>query len=257
MVNKCRVFYFSALCFLLFLFFTMFNIVIFSDIVDIMCKDFFKNNDNLYYEFLENGISENTVKTFISTDAFSSFVYTDVMSNQEISDNEILQLFNNVENELSDFQNLTLNSVRNSKIELLLHNDDIISQFNLYKKNILLFNNIFNIKIITVIFLFIFLFLQLLYIDKGYKVILYLAFAFFFSALVQLLLLFLFTILKVFFHNSLNLLYNVINDIFNSLIFPTIFTMFFSVGVGILLIRTYNIIRKKVIYENKFSRRFI
>lgn len=257
MVNKRRVFYFSALCFLLFLFFTMFNIIIFSDIVDIMCKGFFKNNNNLYYEFLENGISENTVKSFISTDAFSSFVYTDVMSNQEISDNKILQLFNNVENELSDFQNLTLNSVRNSKVELLLHNDDIISQFNLYKKNILLFNNIFNIKIITVIFLFILLFLQLLYIDKGYKVILYLAFAFFFSALVQLLLLFLFTILKVLFHNSLNLLYNVINDVFNSLIFPTIFTIVFSVGVGILLIRTYNIIRKKVIYENKFGRRFI
>lgn len=257
MVNKRRVFYFSALCFLLFLFFTMFNIIIFSDIVDIMCKGFFKNNNNLYYEFLENGISEDTVKSFISTDAFSSFVYTDVMSNQEISDNKILQLFNNVENELSDFQNLTLNSVRNSKVELLLHNDDIISQFNLYKKNILLFNNIFNIKIITVIFLFILLFLQLLYIDKGYKVILYLAFAFFFSALVQLLLLFLFTILKVLFHNSLNLLYNVINDVFNSLIFPTIFTIVFSVGVGILLIRTYNIIRKKVIYENKFGRRFI
>ncbi len=257
MVNKRRVFYFSALCFLLFLFFTMFNIIIFSDIVDIMCKGFFKNNNNLYYEFLENGISEDTVKSFISTDAFSSFVYTDVMSNQEISDNKILQLFNNVENELSDFQNLTLNSVRNSKVELLLHNDDIISQFNLYKKNFLLFNNIFNIKIITVIFLFILLFLQLLYIDKGYKVILYLAFAFFFSALVQLLLLFLFTILKVLFHNSLNLLYNVINDVFNSLIFPTIFTIVFSVGVGILLIRTYNIIRKKVIYENKFGRRFI
>lgn len=257
MVNKRRVFYFSALCFLLFLFFTMFNIIIFSDIVDIMCKGFFKNNNNLYYEFLENGISEDTVKSFISTDAFSSFVYTDVMSNQEISDNKILQLFNNVENELSDFQNLTLNSVRNSKVELLLHNDDIISQFNLYKKNILLFSNIFNIKIITVIFLFIFLFLQLLYIDKGYKVILYSAFAFFFSALLQLFFLFLFTILKVLFHNSLNLLYNVINDVFNSLIFPTIFTMFFSVGVGILLIRTYNIIRKKVIYENKFGRRFI